>query len=406
MDIDRGCAPNPAVFGWWGRGVRLQFDKGGRRFFFLTFCVRGRSAVLSRIVEKVGRDGKRAYGVELTAAGEAMAALWRGVHARWPFLTASNYIIMPDHLHLLLIVDYSKAQGFDILDWFQRFRREGEDVVSPIIGVKPEFVWEDHFWILLLNAGKPLAAVRRYIKMNPARKIWKDGHPDLFVRRGGLHHPVLDASLSWTAIGDLTLLANPFMFPVRLTRKMTVEQHEPEIAQLVERACRGEVPVCGFLSPGEKELERRLRQEPHVRWIKTVAHGLPPRFDPTVEDSRFLAEGRQLLLSSFPVDVPVFPVNYDNCHLMNARNEELCKRAAVGVGAQSSLARPTMRMAGLGVVPPLAQAATCVAGFEVVPPLAQAATCVAGFGVQPRSMSKWRKGNDQDCSRRYNDAGG
>ena len=96
---------------------------------------------------------------------------------------------------------------------------------------------------------------------------------------------------------------------------------------MVERARRGEVPVCGFLSPGEKELERRLRQEPHVRWIKTVAHGLPPRFDPTVEDSRFLAEGRQLLLSSFPVDVPVFPVNYDNCHLMNARNEELCKRA-------------------------------------------------------------------------------
>ena len=53
--------------------MRLQFDKGGRRFFFLTFCVRGRSAVLSRIVEKVGRDGKLAYGVELTAAGEAMA---------------------------------------------------------------------------------------------------------------------------------------------------------------------------------------------------------------------------------------------------------------------------------------------------------------------------------------------
>ena len=327
--------------------MRLQFDKGGRRFFFLTFCVRGRSAVLSRIVEKVGRDGKLAYGVELTAAGEAMAALWRGIHARWPFLTASNYIIMPDHMHLLLIVDYSKAQGFDILDWFQRFRREGEDVVSPIIGVKPELVWEDHFWILLVNAGKPLAAVRRYIKMNPARKIWKDGHPDLFVRRGGLRHHVLDASLPWTAIGDLTLLTNPFMFPVRLTRRKTVEQHEQEIAQMVERARRGEVPVCGFLSPGEKELERRLRQEPHARWIKTVAHGLPPRFDPTVEDSRFLAEGRQLLLSSFPVGVPVFPVNYDNCHLMNARNEELCKRAtaqesgvqgevAVGMGHNAS----------------------------------------------------------------------
>ena len=116
-------------------------------------------------------------------------------------------------------------------------------------------------------------------------------------------------------------------------------QHEQEIAQMVERARRGEVPVCGFLSPGEKELERRLRQEPHARWIKTVAHGLPPRFDPTVEDSRFLAEGRQLLLSSFPVDVPVFPVNYDNCHLMNARNEELCKKAtAQESGVQGEVA--------------------------------------------------------------------
>ena len=66
--------------------MRLQFDKSGRRFFFLTFCVRGRKAVLSRVVEKTGRDGRSGYAVELTPAGEAMAALWRATHARWPFL--------------------------------------------------------------------------------------------------------------------------------------------------------------------------------------------------------------------------------------------------------------------------------------------------------------------------------
>lgn len=46
--------------------MRLQFDKSGRRFFFLTFCVRGRKAVLSRIVTKAERDGKPGYTVELT----------------------------------------------------------------------------------------------------------------------------------------------------------------------------------------------------------------------------------------------------------------------------------------------------------------------------------------------------
>ena len=84
-----------------------------------------------------------------------------------------------------------------------------------------------------------------------------------------------------------------------------------------------ELPLC----PADTAILLRLRQEPFARWIKTVAHGLPLRFDPTVEDSRFLADGHQLILSSFPSDVPVFPVNYDNCHLMNARNEALCRRA-------------------------------------------------------------------------------
>ena len=203
--------------------MKLKFDKSGRRFFFLTFCVRGRRPILSKLVTGRDESGKLTASVVLTELGEKIAALWRGVHAR---------------------------------------------------------------------------------------------------------HPALDPALVWTAIGDLTLLGSPFMFPVRLTRKMTIEQHQPEIARMVELAKMGMVPVCGFLSPGEKELERQLRLEPDTRWIKTVAHGLPARFDPTVEDSRYLAEGRQLFLSSFPVDVPVFPVNYDNCHLMNARNEDLCERAS------------------------------------------------------------------------------
>jgi hypothetical protein len=46
--------------------MRLQFDKSGRRFFFLTFCVRGRKTVLSRIVKKTERDGRPCYTVELT----------------------------------------------------------------------------------------------------------------------------------------------------------------------------------------------------------------------------------------------------------------------------------------------------------------------------------------------------
>ena len=129
-------------------------------------------------------------------------------------------------------------------------------------------------------------------------------------------------------MGDPTLLASPFRFPVRLTRKLPSEAQEGAISEAVERARRGMVPVCGFLSPAERELERRLRAESGTRWIKALPHGLPPDFDPPLDDSRDLAAGRLLLLSSFPPDVPVAPISRVHCETMNARLPGLCGEAA------------------------------------------------------------------------------
>ena len=310
--------------------MHLRFDKGGLRFFFFTAAIRGRRPVLSRIVPVTGRRAAACagWGAEPSRAGEALIALWRGVHGRDPFLTASNFAIMPDHVHFLLLVDYRRApDGFDLLGWGLRFRRAAAAAIAPILGGGPEAVWEEKYWIMLLNAGTSLPSVRHYIRMNPARKMWKEQNADRFVRFAGLHHPVLDPALRWTAIGDLTLLGSPFLFPVVLTRKKTVPQHEPEIASILERAKSGAIPVSGFLSPGEKRVLALLRAEPDTRWIRAVPHGLPPRFDPTVEESRFLAAGRQLVLSSFPTEVPEFPVSWDNCHIMNDRILAMCARA-------------------------------------------------------------------------------
>ena len=192
--------------------MHLTFAHHGLQFFFLTICVKGRHSVLSRLVEGEKRP-------ELTCAGECVKALWRAVHGLNSALTASDYVIMPDHVHLLLIVN---------------------------------------------------------------------------------------------------------MVAVSLTRQKTLAEHEAEIVSLVEKAKQGWVVVCGFLSPGEKELERRLRAASNTRWIKTMAQGLPPRFDPTVEDSRYLATHRQLMLSALPVSAPF---DWATCHRMNDIAAEMCRRA-------------------------------------------------------------------------------
>ena len=198
-------------------------------------------------------------------------------------------------------------------------------------GKPPSFPqWDRHCYIELSFDARQLKAIRRYIRLNPARAIWKASHPDRFIRFANIRHAVLDSSRRWDAMGNLTLLASPFLHHVRLTMRKTVEEHTAEIENIVERAARGLVPVSGFISPGEKELLRRLKAEPRARFAKTVPFALPPRYDPSAEDSRELAADRMLILSGFPQGIADSRENFrSRCNLMNALSAALCATAAI-----------------------------------------------------------------------------
>ena len=324
--------------------MRLNFIREGKRFFFVTLVTRGRRCVLSR------REGDAI--VELLPAGQRVKDHWATSHERDAAVTASNFVIMPDHVHLLLIVDFAKSPRFDVLDWIIRFIRETGDAE----------LWDDHLYFQLSFSLKQLKTIRRYIKMNPARAWWKETHRDMFVRRGGLRHEMLDPAFPWAAYGNLTLLANPFLYQVRLTTKKTLAELEDEIAAAVEKARNGMVPVSGFISPGEKEFYRRLLAEPNARWVKMLPYGLAPRYDPSVDDSRHLAEGRVLILSAFPTSVPSSPISRANCLAMNDRIAALCqkaselgaKRAASGQGCGDAAPEPPGAAQGFGGATPRA----------------------------------------------------
>ncbi len=321
--------------------MKLQFRHHGKQFFFFTACLEGRPQVLSRLVEGEKRP-------VLTAMGEAVKAVLLATHANNPALTMSDYVIMPDHVHFLLIADYDRDPSFDPISFMHAWRAQTVGEVSsphPSMGqpgcggatpdrlrcggaAPDRLVWERGYWISLAWYSEQRKAIRAYIRGNPARALWKRAHPDRFALHQRLRHASLDPALPWSGIGDLTLIASPFRFAVRLTRHREVAEQEAAIAEAVERAQRGMIPVCGFLSPAERELQRRLRAEPTARWIKTVPYGLKKGYDPSLEDSRAIAAGQLLILSSFPPDVLGDPISRANCELMNSRILALCGAAA------------------------------------------------------------------------------
>ena len=284
--------------------MKLQFHHAGRQFFFITIAIERQSAgknsptqqefggaapvpslapaALSRLVDERSRPA-------LLPCGEIVKALLVAMHRCFPCATISDFVIMPDHVHFLLIVDYSQDPTF-----------------SPL--------WATH---RLMDAAEILWA------------LWKARHPDRFIRFANIRHPVLDPARRWDAMGNLTLLASPFLHHVRLTMRKTVAEHAAEIDSIMERAVRGLVPVSGFISPGEKELLRRLKAEPQARFIKTVPFSLPPRYDPSAEDSRELAADRLLILSGFPQGTPDSRENLRaRCNIMNSLAAALCSKAA------------------------------------------------------------------------------
>lgn len=372
--------------------MKLEYAKRGLQFFFVTLVVAERRQVLSSIAEleasgQVAAAG-RAARPALLPLGEIVAAALRAIHRVWPAVTISDYVVMPDHLHFLLIVDYNRHQGIAPLFIAHRFadaveraralveerngrgfaphpeggqrngcgsapnpgegpgparaagalaerrvefmagllreaaaaareaasgelkverglrfgeRRGGAGARAPVRSV----VFARDCYIELSFDSRQLKAVRRYIKLNPARAIWKARHPDLFICHRAIKGErfAAFAPRRFDAIGALPILGSPFLFHVRLTLKKTVAEHEAAIQEIVEKARHGMVPVSGFISPGEKEALRRLKTEPSARFVKLLPHALPARYDPSAEDSREIAAGRLVILSAFP-DTP------------------------------------------------------------------------------------------------------
>ena len=316
--------------------VKLKFNRRGVRLFFITFAVQGRAKVLSRLLEGVKRP-------ELTAWGAAVKSLMRQVHRLYPYLGTSDYAIMPDHVHLLLVADFDRCPGFNPLVFIHWFEDAAAYWVNAIAGgaapapladekepaplppglytppdffypreaaqqgvrgsppPKVVFSWEPGFWLDLAMGPRQLKAIRHYIRLNPSRALWKARNPDCFVRRAIPTARLVEntAGLPETvyAIGDISFLGSPFLLHVRLTLRKSVEEHRAAIDEIVEKARRGQIPVSGFISPGEKELLRRLKAEPRVRFVKTLPCELSPRYDPSAEDSRELAAHRLVIIS-------------------------------------------------------------------------------------------------------------
>jgi putative transposase len=192
--------------------ARLQnWDYGSDGAYFITICAKNRVHFFGEC-----KDGK----MKLSTQGAIVQGFWHEIPKHFPFVMLGEFIVMPNHVHGILILDkerYNIKQDDngdvetrqclvsttdtttttddttknnlpDTNKTFgqNRFQNQGKDTVSSIIGSFKsvctkhireafptlQFGWQERFWDNIIRNGQSFENISQYIINNP--KTWED----------------------------------------------------------------------------------------------------------------------------------------------------------------------------------------------------------------------------------------
>jgi putative transposase len=152
------------------RSIRLKdYDYGQKGAYFVTLCTFGRVSCFEQFPELV----------------EIVDKEWRRIHGRFPTVTTDEYVIMPNHLHGIIVIDNESGypQGVSLPN-----NEHGLPNLGAIIGsykslcanawlklikfrdinARGKF-WQSNYYEHVIRNEEELNRIRNYIADNPLK---------------------------------------------------------------------------------------------------------------------------------------------------------------------------------------------------------------------------------------------
>ncbi|WP_460502695.1 transposase [Hymenobacter agri] len=155
------------------------YDYSQSGVYFVTLCTLNRARYFGEIILPTGRweEAELAPSVQAHIAREC----WLQIPIRFPFVVLDAFVIMPDHVHGILIFDKPEEKR-PALNYQNSFGPQRENLAAVIRGFKAgvsaaikqrglEFGWQSRFHDRVVRNDVELEKIQRYIADNPVR--WK-----------------------------------------------------------------------------------------------------------------------------------------------------------------------------------------------------------------------------------------
>ena len=148
-----------------------QYDYSTPGTYFITICAYERKCVLSHVqVSKPVGDGLARPVVSLTNLGGIVEQQIVAIHKRFPTVLVDAYVIMPNHIHLLLSLqdDAGRASASPTVgSVVGAFKSLSTRAARPYLGGKPLF--QRSFYDHVIRGEKDYSETWAYIDGNPGR---------------------------------------------------------------------------------------------------------------------------------------------------------------------------------------------------------------------------------------------
>lgn len=310
--------------------VTLKRLPGLKAFSVISTDKEPKKDSLGRTLYLEANDLTRAFGRIICEFHE----VWWGI---WPI---ECFIIMPDHLHLLIHLKdtgdqlhlgkyvYQLMKALSMAYWEVVGKADGTALDStrmvgasanqssvlpaPSGKVQPIFAEDWHEWIVKKEGQ--LAAFTRYIRENPERAWLRCQNRQYF----GKVRKVTFLGHEWFAYGNVAILDLPILKAVKGHRSTKPGSKEWQaMVEDCDRIGPGGAGVGTFMSPLEKECGNAIAAA-GGKWVVLSPEGFHERWHPPRQYEKYCAAGRMLFLSLYTIlnREPTKKELYERCHEM------------------------------------------------------------------------------------------
>ena len=151
-----------------------DYDYSENGAYFITICTRDRKKILSRISVGTPLPGcpQRAW-LQLLPHGEIADKYIRQIDRYYDHLTVDKYIIMPDHIHMLITVKGHPGRGVPTK------QEERSSTIARFVGTVKRFcnkeygenIWQGRFYDHVIRNQQDYNEVWEYIENNPQKWV-------------------------------------------------------------------------------------------------------------------------------------------------------------------------------------------------------------------------------------------